>query len=437
MTAAGRSVLASRWFVPAIVVLVTWSLTTHGKYSVSGDEPHYLMVAQSLWTDGDLDVRNNHAAGESRLYGVDGLEPGLHVRETRHGALFPVHDVGFPAVLLPLYGAATTLSTFASEPILARFRMGRGLFAYSLISLVLIVVAAGAAALTRSALIAEGATPGIAASVVLALWLAPPVLSNSFLVFPEVIALLVAAWAVRMASRPNPTKTEWTLFLLAIGMLPWLHRKFVVCGALLLIAVLWQHRYRVIGVPRSWLVVGMACVAVPHAALGAWTLYHWGNVGGALMLDRLPFSWSAFQTGVAGLLIDRENGLFVWAPIYLLVPAAWALVDRRHLAWAPAIAAVFFLSAAHDQWWGGFSPAARFLVPIAPLVAVQALGALRHRPFRWAAVALLVPTLIVSAYGWQNPRALWPRGDGEKRVLTALLPADVQRWLPSLRSDAR
>ena len=38
-----------------------------------------------------------------------------------------------------------------------------------------------------------------ASSIVLALWLAPPVLSNSFLVFPEAFALLATASAVRTA----------------------------------------------------------------------------------------------------------------------------------------------------------------------------------------------------------------------------------------------
>lgn len=36
-----------RWLVPATVFIACWTLTTHGKYPVSGDEPHYLMVAEA------------------------------------------------------------------------------------------------------------------------------------------------------------------------------------------------------------------------------------------------------------------------------------------------------------------------------------------------------------------------------------------------------
>jgi hypothetical protein len=34
-----------------VIVVVIWSLTTHGKYADSGDEPHYPMIAQSLVSD--------------------------------------------------------------------------------------------------------------------------------------------------------------------------------------------------------------------------------------------------------------------------------------------------------------------------------------------------------------------------------------------------
>ena len=56
-----------------------------------------------------------------------------------------------------------------------------------------------------------------------------------------------------------------------------------------------------------------------------WTWQHWGNLGGPLTIGGAPFSWHAFRAGSLGLLVDRENGLFVWAPLYALLPAAWAL----------------------------------------------------------------------------------------------------------------
>ncbi len=49
-----------------------------------------------------------------------------------------------------------------------------------------------------------------------------------------------------------------------------------------------------------------------------------------------------------GLLLDREYGLLPWAPVYLLLPAAWA-IDRR-ASWPLLVPAVllFLPCAAHD-----------------------------------------------------------------------------------------
>ena len=138
-----------------------------------------------------------------------------------------------------------------------------------------------------------------------------------------------------------------------------------------------------------------------------------------------------------GLLDDRENGLFVWAPALALLPAAWALGWRRTGDLLVPVAPLFLMSAAHDQWWGGFSPAARFLVPLAPIFALVAAVALEHRIFRRVSVALVVPQLLIAAYGWQHTRALWPQGDGHNRVVGGLLGliGANDGLLPSLRTS--
>lgn len=431
--------LRTRWFVPATVFVVCWTLTTHGKYSVSGDEPHYLIVSQSLVADGDLDLRNNHESGQSSLFGVKDLQPGLHARETPDGKLFPVHDVGLPVALLPVYVVATQLSRLPSEPVLRRFRMNRGLFAYSLISLFIIGMTTTAAALTRGALIASGTAPGLASGVVLATWLSPPVLSNSFLVFPEAFALIVSAWAVRVAAASSevPSRFSSMLLVLSLGLLPWFHRKYAIYGAAVLFAVAWCHREKLARVTTPQRAAALTLFVVPQIALALWTWSHWGNVGGALVLERAPFSWDTLRVGWLGQLVDRENGLLVWAPIYLLLPLAWALDWRRNWVWLLPTASLFVISAAHDQWWGGFSPAARFLVPLVPVFAFVGVVLLKYPILRWAYVALLLPQAVVSAYGWQHPRWLWPQGDGHNRVISAVLEwfGGTENALPSLRSS--
>src|SRR5262245_38370967 len=116
----------ARLSIAIAFVLFVWSMTTHGKFSNSGDEPHYLMVAESLVADGDLDLRNNYANGDGRWVGADSLQPELHAVPNRFGALWTSHDIGLPILIAPVYAAATRLSAHMPEDWLARFRQTRG-----------------------------------------------------------------------------------------------------------------------------------------------------------------------------------------------------------------------------------------------------------------------------------------------------------------------
>ena len=70
----------------------------------SGDEPHYLVIAQSLWRDGDLRIENNHANGDYREYFAQGdLKPDYLTRGA-DGEIYSIHPVGMPLLMAPVYG---------------------------------------------------------------------------------------------------------------------------------------------------------------------------------------------------------------------------------------------------------------------------------------------------------------------------------------------
>jgi hypothetical protein len=179
------------WKVGLGILLFAWTLTTHGKYSASGDEPHYLMITHSIVVDHDMDVGNNYANNDGRFFGRDGLEMGLHAVPARSGRLRPIHNVGMAVALVPVYALAQRLAALPPDSLFARFRMGRGLFAYSIISVFLIgVTVSGLMLLSRAISDATG-DARLATAVVLVAGISPPVVSQSFLVFPEVPALFV------------------------------------------------------------------------------------------------------------------------------------------------------------------------------------------------------------------------------------------------------
>lgn len=425
------------WPVPAAVFFVIWGLTTHGKYSVTGDEPHYLLMTESLRSDGDVDLRNDYASRASEDFGAPNLQRELHAQPDRKGAIRSVHEPGLAVLILPAYVAARELAQTISEARLRSFRMSRGLFTYALVSLFQTALTCAALALLLDAL-RQQSTPWIGTIVTAAVGLAPPVLSVGFLVFPEVPAFLIVCFAL-WTCWGRGASSKWTPLVAAtvIGTLPWFHRKFTLFALGLLFVLLWQ-RCRGEGRSRRTAVTMVVLFAVPVAAFHLYTLVWWGHPLGPLAVERLPLSWSAFAVGAPGLLIDRENGLLVWGPIYLLAGAAWW--KARVWSWpllVPA-AALFVPAAAHDMWWGGFAPAARFLLPLAPFFALVIASAMREPAFPRLFAVLCAVQAFISAIGWQWPRTLWPRGDGHNRMLESipLVGETINEALPSFRTGA-
>jgi hypothetical protein len=105
--------------VALVTFLFVWSLTTHGKYSATGDEPHYLMITQSVVADHDLDLANNYANDEGRLFGHDHLVMGPHARADRQGRVASVHDIGLPLLLVGPYVTARWIADRAPVDTLA------------------------------------------------------------------------------------------------------------------------------------------------------------------------------------------------------------------------------------------------------------------------------------------------------------------------------
>lgn len=412
--------------VAVTIFLFTWTLTTHGKYSVSGDEPHYLIIAESLRTDGDLDLANNYRQNDGRLFGHDQLTIGLHALPSRLGDVRSIHGIGVPVTILPVYVVAQRIGSVTSEDLLRRFRMDRGLFVYSIVSLFLIALTSCGLALLAVGLSAIVA-PRWAAGIAIALGISPPIVSHAFLIFPEVLALFVSCCTVWFITKHPAARDRRTLLVLALamGLLPWCHQKYLVYSPALLLITAWVRRDVILGLTRTEIASIAAVFAGPQLALMLWLRHEWGTPGGALTTGILtsaaiPLSLDTFRAGALGLWFDRYSGLLAYAPLFWMLPACWALTWRRSLIYVLPLLALYIPAAAFViGWWAGFSPAARYLVPAVPLMAIPVALACSHVIVRRMAVLLLALQLPINLVIWQHPRWMWPHADGN-RALQAL-----------------
>ena len=69
-----------------------------------GDEPHYLVIAESLRRDGDLAIDDNHERGDYLAFFRGELTPD-YLRRGVDRRIYSIHAPGLPALLLPAYAA--------------------------------------------------------------------------------------------------------------------------------------------------------------------------------------------------------------------------------------------------------------------------------------------------------------------------------------------
>ncbi len=361
------------------------SRLTHTVLFPSGDEPHYMVMAQSLWRDGDLKIQNNHTRGDYKEYFGNDLDPHFLTRG-KDREIYSVHPVGMPVLITPVFAAG----------------------GYDLVLAFFILMAATAATVAWRWVGAMTGAPGATALAWAAIVFSAPFLINSFTIYPEVPAGLVAALAVMITLRPAPDRKPWhdvTVSVLA-GLLPWLSSKYApMSGAIL--AVAWARVWWPLhaGERPDRSIASLLRLGGPYAlSVIGWSAFfyaYWGKPW-----PTAPYG-SLVQTevgntlfGVPGLFFDQEYGLLAYAPAYMLAGfGLWTMARRpgalRRVAAEVTliVAALAFTVGAFRIWWGGSAAPSRpivsgLLVLMLPM-AVQ-IGATATVPARRAAQHLLV-----------------------------------------------
>lgn len=423
------------------VVVVMWGLITHGTHAGSGDEPHYLVASYSAAFDGDFDLSNNYRDPGTLIGGPMGLEPEAHARRGRDGRLRPVHDIGMPLLFAPYvrvaHATARSLGRTVPSEWLARARLTESLLFRHLVSLAMIALTALVAVELFRALQDMGGAPRSAWWWALFVTLSPPFLSHAFLFFTEIPSALIVLFVFRRLQRGTLTRAEAVACAVGVGVLPLIHvRNIPLAAALAATAVV---RRRTLGPSQ---VAPMAVAMLAGLAVRAVVTWRfWGTL--VTTPHARPGEWSGAAasahetaTRLLGWAWDREYGLFAYAPIYLLAVPGLLLMARRNsraLWGVVAVAGVYLAAIALPLvnvhgWTGGWSPAGRFLVPIAPLLALAAFAAWRGgSPLEWV---IVVAQVLLSAVVWQRPKLLWNDGDGVSALCDVPAPQCVA--LPSM-----
>jgi hypothetical protein len=393
-------------FVAAFVVYSAFGLLNARELGPGGDEPHYLIISQSLIKDGDLKIENNYRQRDYREYWGGDLRPD-YMKRGIDGEIYSIHAPGLPVLLLPAYAVAGYLGS--------------------------ILVLSFLAALTTRAvfdLSADLAGPRVALVTALAVCFTVPFVPHAWLIFPEIPGALVVAWAAWWVWKPvDPRPLTWVWRGACLALLPWLHTKFIIFIPLFGAALLWRLRsqFRL-----------MTAFLIPIAAsLAAWLAFFYIFYG--TVNPEAPYgSYTAafvlaknIPRGLLGLMFDQKFGLLPYAPVYLFaIAGCWLMLKRPDMRFLGAL--LLLVTAVHVgsttrlyMWWGGTSAPARFLVPIlpclAPMIALSA-ARLRSRATRVMFVGALSLSVFLAALGAGWPARLFLSSDsrGYARLLETI-----------------
>ena len=425
----------------AVIALVQIAQITHGNYAGSGDAVHYMVAAHSVAFDRDFDLSNDYA-DPARIITAP---PGPHAQSGVNGVLRPMHDVGLPIVAAPAVAAAYAVAGTVDrwpDSLVRRAKLSPFIVLRQLLSLLMIAATVVLALLlfhTSAALTGQRTW----AYVWTLVWaLSPPILTHGYLFLTEIPSALIALFVFArrddlLGARPV---RQGVILGLLTGLLFLIHVRNLGLVLALAALILWRVRrapQRATGFLAGLGIFGVIKVVInlrfwgavltnPHEHLGAW--------------PGLAAFVSDSATSLAGLFLDARHGLLLAAPIFLLAPAAWILLKRRsrstayELLFVAAVYLVFVINPVTNihGWRGGWSPAARFLVPIAAFaaLAVPAVFAIRRRA--WIGLVVIGAQVVISGYLWGHPMQQWSEGPGPAAFVQALAGASVAAAIPPI-----
>jgi hypothetical protein len=401
----------------------------------TGDEPHYLVISQTLLKYHSLDVATTYH-NRDYLSFYDGTLDLSHTVTNSRGLHVPVHGVGGPILWLPLFAVAG--------------RMGAILFTAGVSLLVIVDI--------FRLMHEQGIRKTSAVAVAGFFAAATPFFAFAHLTFVD----LLGAWAVIHLLRKTIKegalrKGDLVSSSLLVGILPWVHVKFVVVEALLLLFLLVKvvadnRAMPARAIPRAVLVRWReVCWAVlPAAVLGLgfelFTHAMWGSFDPVLAYgqgDRtFPLTASPVR-GLTGTFLDQEYGIFITAPILMLAIPGFVLAVRDRVGplnlYFTLLAVCYLpLFVARYDWEGGWTPPGRFILVLLPVFAYY-IGYLLdqpNRPLAWPAFWVL--GALGTAYNLlslQSPNHGFSSGVGQNQTIVyaqqLFLQRSIAEYLPS------
>ena len=368
-------------FVVNIAALVIWN--ARGLYGLSGDEPHYLVISDSLWSFRSFDV--------SAAYLKEALIPQFYSLGLAPSGVSLGSDWSWGHVVESSNGV------FSWHGVLVGWFLAVPLGLFGIIGAKIAMIALGAAFAWVVYLLSGQIFYSVRVRLVvsLVLVLTYPLLLASNQIFPDLpaggLALLGVYWLIRevKGAQPRPVVTFVVAFLVAL--LPWVGIKYAPIAAIILIALMIVSRSKVSVVLAGALSAGL---------LMAFQWYAYDSPFGAFAQGVVEYG-PEFWLRLSGLVLDQNQGFLFYSPLLWLgllgIVPLFRFSRLVGVVWLVSVLLFLIPSAAHPGSYGGGSFVGRYGWGAALLFFVPTMFVLAGLSRRWL-IAALGGSLLFSAW---------------------------------------
>src|SRR5262245_38368124 len=410
---------------PLLVAFAVYGTVYHVMHpTATGDEPHYVLVAESIAYDGDVSLANDYASRSRtlRAVGFFPLGPPPHAAVYKKSSeLRPVHGVGLSALIAPAVALGGVKAVRWLMVLIA------ALFAQQLYLLL------------RD--LRFPARFRIAAWIATVFCLPVVVFSNQ--IYPELPGALLVVVALRVMVGRARSPAALALGSAAGALLVWLHVRYLPIAAGVFIGLAYAATALPTDAPREsarlrarlaneisdrlklarrqWRTVTLPLV-IPYAvsfglfaiAFQRWYGSPFPGAAYAKFYDNTFGSsgWGfLYEYGLSDLL-QTPHGWIPYVPVHWIGLAALGCLVVRFGWRAAAIVAVpvlYEVALASANLPIGWGYPARYIEIVIPLIAIPIAVALQHvRVARVLFVPLLAFSLFIAVNAIRNPLWLYP-----------------------------
>ncbi len=389
----------------------------------TGDEPHFLVISQTLLKYHSLNVMLDYTHGDYRSFYAIYLAP--HVSYGPNGQLLPLHSIGAPILwLIPYYFWG---------------RLGAVLFISCISVLIILNI--------YWLLLTMGISRKYALLVSLAYALASPIYMYSHLTFIEPIGALLCIYVLRKILQEEISSADILISSLLLGILPWIHIRFALFEIVLFGAFLYKlyasNKFKNL----KYYVYFLLPVVALFVVFEIYNFKVWGTLNPTINEvndihgNSKPFVVLPFRA-IVGMLFDQEFGLCISFPVFIFLFIGMVLAMKkqfiRYNLLVLALSLPYLLiCTTFRSWSGGWSPTARFLLVLLPLGSFYIAYALEQLRSILSSVVFAIAVVYGCIY---NLLAVLPvllsfnDGSGRNRALMSLwlFHHRVTDFLPSM-----